>query len=340
MKKPLQVFNFSITNRGNKTVDINIDGEIVDASTQSVLQAWFGDTTSTSYKSFRNSLDKEDADTYNVIINSPGGVVTDAMAIHDLLVDLQSKGKIVNTIGRGLIASSATLILMAGNKPEMSANSMFMIHTVSGGTWGTVDQIENYAVAMRKFNNQIVDLYSNRTGLSKDELNNMMVKETWLTAQEALDQKFIAVKGGESKFTNLISSDNWPFENIGILNNYNNLVNIEKPENFDNMKKFFADLKADILAAIKGVPANADHSQLMNSIGEAISKPFENMGDSLDTAVTEAVKAAVGTAVTEAIKPLNKEIEDLTAEVVAIKGKQTGGGKEEGVVPVGSFKKA
>ena len=133
MKTPLQVFTFSIQNKGNRTVDIFIDGQIVDASTQSILKAWFGDETSVSYKSFRDALAKEDADIFNVYINSPGGVVTDAMAIHDLLVQMQTEGKTVNTIGRGLIASSATLILLAGNEPEMTENSTFMIHNVSGG---------------------------------------------------------------------------------------------------------------------------------------------------------------------------------------------------------------
>src|SRR5688572_14831091 len=107
MHCPLQVFNFSIKNAGEETVDIHIDGDIVDASTQAILKAWLGDDTSISFKSFRDQVNSTNAKTYNVYVNSQGGIVTDAMAIHDFLTELEEKGKTVNRIGRGIVASAA-----------------------------------------------------------------------------------------------------------------------------------------------------------------------------------------------------------------------------------------
>src|SRR5687768_10181960 len=115
MKLPIQVFNFSIKNAGKQTVDIHIDGDIVDASTQELLKAWIGDETSVSFKSFRNQVNELDAQVYNIYINSSGGLVTDAMAMHDFMTELESKGKTVNRIGRGIVASSGTYILMGNN---------------------------------------------------------------------------------------------------------------------------------------------------------------------------------------------------------------------------------
>jgi hypothetical protein len=52
MNRQLQVFNFSFQNAANDAVDIHIDGDIVDASTQAMFESWFGDDTSVSFKSF------------------------------------------------------------------------------------------------------------------------------------------------------------------------------------------------------------------------------------------------------------------------------------------------
>ena len=342
MKTPLQVFTFSIQNKGNRTVDIFIDGQIVDASTQSILKAWFGDETSVSYKSFRDALAKEDADIFNVYINSPGGVVTDAMAIHDLLVQMQTEGKTVNTIGRGLIASSATLILLAGNEPEMTENSTFMIHNVSGGAYGTVDQIESYAVAMRKFNNMIVDLYANRTGLKKEEINNMMNAETWMTATDAVDKKFVAKKTAKADFKNSFEPEYWPFNNMAFLNQYND--SITKEEKID-MKKLFSDLTANIMAAIKGIKfeapaANAtpeqQHQALMNSIATAMQAPFDTFQASVETEISNAVSASVETAVSD----LKETVSGLETEIENMKGDGSKPRHEKGETPIGSFKTA
>lgn len=339
MKTPLNVFTFQIQNKGNRTVDIHIDGSIVDASTQAILKAWFGDETSTSYKSFRDALAKEDADIFNVFINSPGGVVTDAMAIHDLLVDMQNKGKTVNTIGRGLIASSATLILLAGKDPEMSENSMFMIHTVSGGAYGTVDQIESYAAAMRKFNNQIVDLYSNRTGMSVQDLNDMMNGETWLTANEAVDKKFISKKSPKVEFKNAIPVEAWPFQNMAVLNTYNNSITKEAET---DMKKLFTDFTKTITDLLKGVqPVNSgdakkDHETLMQNIANAITKPFEDLEAGFETAVNDAVNMAVDAK----NKDLVDQITGLETDIENIKGGESKPLKgEKAETPIGQFNK-
>lgn len=328
MKCPIQIFNFSIRNASEDSVDIHIDGDIVDASTQELLKAWLGDETSVSFKSFRNQINSVDARVYNVYINSNGGLVTDAMAMHDFLSELESKGKTVNRIGRGIIASASTYVLM-GNNSSITKNSWFMIHNVSGGVWGDVDTVENYATTLRKFNNRSRDFYAEATALRKEDITKMMNSETWLTAQEAVDKGFIKNIVGAQNFTNKIQKDNWQFANMAVLNSYNADVAPDEKDSsipttqFNEMKKFFQDLGNEIMNAIKGVkaPENNDHGALMTSIGEAVSQTFIAQAEPMEKAVNAAVaegtkidftsegpaKAALDAAVKAAVENATKD---------------------------------
>lgn len=369
MKCPVQIFNFSIRNASEDSVDIHIDGDIVDASTQELLKSWFGDETSVSFKSFRNQINAVEARTYNVYINSSGGLVTDAMAMHDFLSELESKGKTVNRIGRGIIASASTYVLM-GNNSSITKNSWFMIHNVSGGVWGDVDMVENYAATLRKFNNRSRDFYAEATTLRKEDITKMMNSETWLTADEAVEKGFVKNIVGSQKFTQKIPKDNWQFANMAVLNSYNADVSPETDSTisttqFNEMKKFFQELGNEIMNAIKGVkaPENNDHSQLMASIGEAVSQtfiaqsePFEQAvnaataeGNKVDFTVDGPAKAALDAAVKTAVEnatkdyatkitaleqsegELKKKNEDLEKDITNLKGNKSQAEKIENV---------
>lgn len=382
MKRPLQVFNYKITNAANDAVDIYIDGDIVDAATQQFYAEYWGDDTSVSYKSFRESLLKSDVSTYNIYINSAGGLVTDAMAMHDLIKDMRAKGKVVKTYGRGIVASAATYILMAGES-EMSENSWFMIHNASTVVWGDVNEVERIAAWLRKFNNSIRDFYSNATGIRKEEITKMMDAETWMQGPEAKEKGFVSGVSGAVSFTNKINPEHWNYSNTNALAAYNSAVRppVEQvPDNsfltnqFNEMKKFFEDLKNTLLNAVKNVkaPENNDHAALMNSIGEAVSAPFENIGEQIENHVGQAVKNAIDeqkisdqiseavknidlteaikNAVDEAVKPLMNQIselekkneelsKDMENEILNKKGNASNSGSDGGAAPIGSFSK-
>ncbi|HRA42327.1 MAG TPA: ATP-dependent Clp protease proteolytic subunit [Gammaproteobacteria bacterium] len=318
MKCQVQIFNY-VVNSKESEVDIYIDGDIVDASTQQFLKEWWGDDTTTSFKSFRDQVNKTDSNTYNVYINSGGGLVTDAMAIHDLLKDLQSKGKKVNTIGRGIIASAATYILMAGDNATMSKNSWLMIHNVSGGVWGDVNTVESYATTLRKFNDSARDFYARTTGMRKEDITKMMNAETWMTADEAKEKGFIKQIEGDANFTNKIPKEHWQFSNMAVLNAYNSAVQppkeINQSQNLDEMKKFFQELGDKIMNAIGAVkaPENNDHTALMKAIGEAVSNTFKEGADEMEKSVKEIVNEAVK----EATKPADPTEDEKKAQQAA-----------------------
>ena len=282
MNHQLSVFNYSVSNKIDDAVDIFIDGDIVDAPTQEILKSYFGDDTSISYKSFRDQVNNLDAKTYNVYINSGGGLVTDAMAIHDLLIEMQSKGKTVNTIGRGIVASAATYILMASKNPSMSSNSWVMIHNVSGFIWGDVNTVENYARSMRQFNDAANQFYQDKTGLSKTVVSNMMNTETWMNADDAKSKGFVKNISGEVSFSNIIKPELWQYQNTAVLNAYNS---------FTKNNNVHMDTKK-ITEAI-----NNGFNSLLEKLGikdkkddETVKNAFTEFSENITNAITSVAK--------------------------------------------------
>lgn len=338
MANKLTFFNYAIQNSTDDVCDIHIDGVIVDASTEQIIRDWWNDDTPTSFKSIRNQIGSK-VKTVNVYVNSGGGQVVEAMAIHDYMKTLQKNGVTVNTYGRGLIASAATYILMSSSNSNISKNSWFMVHNVSGGIYGDVNEIENYAVTMRKFNDQITDFYSSHTGLSNTVVKNMMNKETWFTGQEAKDKGFVKnVELEDAEFTNAIDPANWMFNNTEVVKAYNSFTQLNT--NSMDIKKMVNDALKEL-----GFGSKPTNELTADAVAEAISNALQPLND-IDKRVADAVNTALqneqtiaqitnGLAKADALANLatkeevkdfatKQEVTELTNEIATLKGTEAG----------------
>jgi len=120
----------------------------------------------------------------NVRINSPGGSVLDAMGIFAAI--LNSKAN-VDTYNDGIAASAGGFIAMAGKKRYMISHGQLMMHNVSGGPEDD-SKAEN---ARQALTDSIATILSNNSGMEKGEIKALMNRETWMGAEEALQNKFI-----------------------------------------------------------------------------------------------------------------------------------------------------
>ena len=231
--KKLPFFNYKISNQGNEHLDVYIDGVIVDAETQEIYKEWFGDNTSVSFKSFRNEILESGIKNITITINSFGGQIGDAMAMHDFIQQLENDGYNIETIGIGMVCSAATYILSASKKSKITKNAYYMIHNVSGGVWGDVNEIEKYAKSLRNFNNNIRDFYASLTGKPTNQIEEWMNAETWFYGQDVADNGFVKEVIGEKSPTNKINKSDWTFKNINPLNAYNSFVG-GNPENTED----------------------------------------------------------------------------------------------------------
>ncbi|MET0240875.1 MAG: ATP-dependent Clp endopeptidase proteolytic subunit ClpP [Sphingobium sp.] len=118
-------------------------------------------------------------------INSPGGVVTAGMAIHDTMQYIRPK---VATLCVGQAASMGSFLLAAG-EPGMRAclpNARIMVHQPSGGAQGMASDIEIQAKEILRIRRRLNDLYVKYTGQSLEAIEAAMDRDTFLEADEAL----------------------------------------------------------------------------------------------------------------------------------------------------------
>jgi ATP-dependent Clp protease protease subunit len=119
-------------------------------------------------------------------INSPGGVVTAGMAIHDTMQYIRPR---VGTVCIGQAASMGSFLLASG-EPGMRValtNARIMIHQPSGGAQGMASDIEIQAKEILRIRARMNQLYAQYTGQPIEEIERRMDRDTFLEAHEAKD---------------------------------------------------------------------------------------------------------------------------------------------------------
>ncbi|MEM8919553.1 MAG: ATP-dependent Clp protease proteolytic subunit [Pseudomonadota bacterium] len=117
-------------------------------------------------------------------INSPGGVVTAGMAIHDTMQYIRPR---VGTVCVGQAASMGSFLLASG-EPGMrmaTTNARIMVHQPSGGAQGMASDIEIQAKEILRIRSRMNELYAKYTGRPIEEIEAAMDRDTFLEADEA-----------------------------------------------------------------------------------------------------------------------------------------------------------
>jgi ATP-dependent Clp protease, protease subunit len=117
-------------------------------------------------------------------INSPGGVVTSGLAIHDTMNYIRPE---VSTVCIGQCASMGSFLLAAGEPGKRVAltNSRIMIHQPSGGAQGMASDIEIQAKEILRMRHRLNTLYAKYTGKTVEEIEISMDRDNFLEADEA-----------------------------------------------------------------------------------------------------------------------------------------------------------
>lgn len=126
----------------------------------------------------------------SLYINSPGGVITDGMAIYDTMQYIKCD---VSTICLGMAASMGAFLLAAGAKGKRFAlpNSEIMIHQPSGGAQGQATDISIHANHILHIKDRLNRILSERTGQPLEVVQRDTERDNFMTAQEALEYGLI-----------------------------------------------------------------------------------------------------------------------------------------------------
>jgi ATP-dependent Clp protease protease subunit len=121
----------------------------------------------------------------SMYINSPGGVVTAGMAIHDTMQYIKPR---VSTVCIGQAASMGSFLLAAGEPGMRIAlpNARIMVHQPSGGARGMASDIEIQAREILRIRKRLNSLYEKYTGRTLEEIEKAMDRDTFLEAEEAM----------------------------------------------------------------------------------------------------------------------------------------------------------
>lgn len=130
---------------------------------------------------------QEDTESITLHINSPGGYVDEAWAIHDYI---RTSGKKTKAIINGTCASAATVIVAAADEVEITQNSQFMIHLPWVMTYGNSDELRETVQLLEDEERKIARLYADITGKNIRTMLNLMREEKFWDADRAVSEGF------------------------------------------------------------------------------------------------------------------------------------------------------
>jgi len=318
---------FSIENKSSDVLNININEEI----------GGYGITS----KDFIAHVQAEGKKNINLTIDSPGGSVFDAFAIYDFLTTSDKYNVTVEI--RGLAASSASVLALAGNKlPTMTENSFLMIHNpyltkmdmdfyTSEKLKKKAEEMLNEAELLETITNKIATIYSKRTGIEHSKLIAMMDAETWISAEDALEMGF-ASSVSES-IAIAAKLDSTKLSDLGIKNAPKQFVINNKQVNMDELSKQVSDLKdfiSNLFPKKEGeevkevkILDNADVKAKLESIQAEIEEKDKEIEEK-DAKMSEK---------DEALTALETANTVLTDEIAKLKGEETKPDSEEDPEP-------
>lgn len=134
---------------------------------------------------FVQDLDALGEDTpLDVHLNTPGGNAWDGIAIYNALK--AHKGR-VTVVVDSLAASAGSIIAMGGDETLITRNGSMMVHNAMGLVLGNAADMREAAGLLDKVSENIADIYSQKSGKSVEDWQQLMDAETWFNAKEAVD---------------------------------------------------------------------------------------------------------------------------------------------------------
>lgn len=120
----------------------------------------------------------------HLYINSPGGVITSGLAIYDTMQYIRAP---VHTLCMGTARSMGSFLLMAGEPGHRMAlpNASLHVHQPLGGFQGQASDILIHAEEMKRTKDTVIRLYAKHCGLSYEEVERVLDRDRFMTADEA-----------------------------------------------------------------------------------------------------------------------------------------------------------
>lgn len=172
---------YNFISKDNEIYELYVYGEIIGGS-----EKWTEDDV--TFKDFKDKLALiPDNSTLNMYLNTPGGNVFTTQAIIALLKRAKERNISINAYIDGLGASCGSWLPCVADNIYIYNQSILMLHKPMSVTLGNANDMKKEIEILDKIENDVmIPLYMSKanTGVTEDDIRNMLSKETWLTSAE------------------------------------------------------------------------------------------------------------------------------------------------------------
>lgn len=306
---------FEIQNRGGKRAEIRIRG-IIGLSNKDG-EGWFGPVEGQggTVREFDDELialgDIAELDLY---VSSEGGLVSDGLAIHNILSRHPAR---VTAHIDGYAFSIASVIVMAADEVRMPANALLMIHNASTFAGGDYRDFEREVEALKAHNLAIARAYAAKADNAPEDWLPLMDATTYMDGARAQELGLADVVESEMALSA-----------CGKPHRFFNTAPADWRRAFDKPAPSTANpitpslMKEKLLAAAKArniaLSGDETEDQIIALLASDPASAVLNLDDGetrkvFDTAVAAAVSAALPAQIENAVRPLKEEIARLAA---------------------------
>ena len=200
---------------------------------------FWSEGTLTKIKKSVSELDLKSEDNLNVIINTYGGEIFEAVSVRDYFNSLDCKKSITVS---GICASAGTEILLAFENRNITKGSFVMFHPSMSHVYGNKDDIQKVIDLLTKLDKGFIANYKSKLIVEVDNLEELIKNEWWLSADDfvkyfggtIIDNKEITNKI-ENKINNTIFKETMAkFEKLKNGGSTKRPFDLEKFKNFYN----------------------------------------------------------------------------------------------------------
>ena len=264
----------------------------------SIGEDWWADDGGNTAKKIKDLIDqvsKTNCSAYHVRINSLGGEVDAALAIHRLLASLPN----VTTECIGFCASAATVIFMAGKERLIAKNALFLIHKCSSRAYGNENKIRRTLEEQQVINNTIRNTYVD-AGCDPDTIDRLMNENDglgrWLSADEALQHGFAtAIADTNTSATNFYNSADFTDANLPIPSSIQSIQSIQSPSDQELSPSLMQRIRIFVQDIINPKPSNTmpENNQLQEVTNErdSLRSQLDQANQTIDTLTSERDQA-------------------------------------------------
>lgn len=122
-----------------------------------------------------------------LILNTPGGLVKEGLALFDYLTILKMAGHYLTVVALGRAASMGSILLQAGDRRLIGPNAFVLLHEVSAGTSGKVSEMQESVEFTARLQNKLLAILASKSKLNVKQIKSRWKKtDYWMDAEETV----------------------------------------------------------------------------------------------------------------------------------------------------------